>query len=427
MNKVLDIKYEKHKLSNGLEVILYKDNSLPIVSVNLWYRVGSSNEVKGKTGLAHLFEHMMFQGSKNVPKEMHFKYIQEAGGTLNGSTSFDRTNYYETLPSNALELALWLESDRMGFLLPTLDDEKLENQREVVMNERRQRYDNQPYGRAWEILFSSLFPENHPYHWPTIGWMEDIESYTLDDVKQFFKKFYAPDNASIVIAGDIEYKSALELTKKYFEVIKSATIDRSVAVPDVDLTEVKLITHEDNVQFPRLYMMWKSDKLYAPDDAKLDFLSSTLSGTKNSRLYKRLVFEKQIALDVFAFQYSSQKEGEFVISATARPGVTLDTLKEIILNEIGKIVKDGVSTFEIERAKNSLISDYIYSLQNLSSLADQLNNYNMVLGEPNSFIWDLNRYDSAGVDDVQYAASKYLTKPYVELRIVPKNNEEKNA
>ncbi len=427
MNKVLDIKYEKHKLSNGLDVILYKDNSLPIVSVNLWYKVGSSNEEKGKTGLAHLFEHMMFQGSQNVPKEMHFKYIQEAGGTLNGSTSFDRTNYYETLPSNALELALWLESDRMGFLLPTLDNEKLENQREVVMNERRQRYDNQPYGRAWEILFSSLFPENHPYHWPTIGWMEDIESYTLDDVKSFFKKYYAPDNASIVIAGDIEYNAALELTKKYFGEIKSEKTDRSVFVPDVELTSIKYITHEDNVQFPRLYLMWKSDKLYAPDDAKLDFLSSTLSGTKNSRLYKRLVFEKQIALDVFAFQYSSQKEGEFVISATARPGVTLDTLKEIILDEIEKIVKDGVSGFEIERAKNALVSDYIYSLQNLSSLADQLNNYNMVLSEPNSFIWDLNRYDSIGVEDVQYAANKYLSKSYVELRIVPKNNEEKNA
>ncbi len=427
MNKVLDIKYEKHKLSNGLEVILYKDNSLPIVSVNLWYRVGSSNEEKGKTGLAHLFEHMMFQGSENVPKEMHFKYIQEAGGTLNGSTSFDRTNYYETLPSNALELALWLESDRMGFLLPTLDNEKLENQREVVMNERLQRYDNQPYGRAWEILFSSLFPENHPYHWPTIGWMEDIKNYTLDDVKAFFQKFYAPDNASIVIAGDIEYESALDLTKKYFGEIKSEKINRSISVPEFELTSVKQIIYEDNVQFPRIYMMWKSDKLYAPDDAKLDFLSSTLSGTKNSRLYKRLVFEQQIALDVFAFQYSSQKDGEFIISATARPGVTLDSLKEIILDEIEKITHEGVLPLEIERAKNSLISDYIFSLQNLSSLADHLNNYNMVLGKPNSFIWDLNRYDSVSVDDVKSVATKYLTKPYVELRIVPKKNEEKNA
>ncbi|MCK5457570.1 MAG: insulinase family protein, partial [Melioribacteraceae bacterium] len=211
MNDILNIKYEKYILDNGLEVVLYQDKSLPIVSVNLWYKVGSANETNGKTGFAHLFEHMMFQGSKNVPKEKHFNYIEEAGGNLNGSTSFDRTNYYETHPSNSLELALWLESDRMGFLLEALTQEKLDNQKDVVMNERRQRFDNQPYGLSWELIFSSLFPENHPYHWPTIGWMKDIEKFELTDVSQFFKTYYSPNNASLVVGGDIEYDSALEL------------------------------------------------------------------------------------------------------------------------------------------------------------------------------------------------------------------------
>ncbi len=420
MEKVIDIKYEKHLLGNGLEVILYKDNSLPIISVNLWYKVGSANEEKGKTGLAHLFEHMMFQGSLNVPKEMHFKYIQEAGGSLNGSTSFDRTNYYETLPSNALDLALWLESDRMGFLLDTLDNDKLENQREVVMNERRQRYDNQPYGKAWEILFSTLFPENHPYHWPTIGWMKDIESYTLNDVQDFFRKYYSPDNASIVIAGDIDYNETIKSVKKYFEEIPSFNKKRSVEIPDFVLEETKFITHEDNVQFPRIYLMWRSNKLYGEDDAKLDFLANTLSGSKNTRLYKNLIFDNHLALDVFAFQFSSQREGVFIISATARPGIELDEIKEVIFREIEKIKDEGITEFELTKSKNTIISDYIYSLQNLSSLADQLNNYNMTLGEPNSFKFDLNRYDILKTRDIKEVTDKYLSKPFVELRIIPK-------
>ena len=201
---LLNIDYEKYSLKNGLNVILYQKKDLPVIAVNIWYKVGSANEVKGKTGIAHLFEHMMFQGSKHVAKEKHFNFIQEAGGTLNASTSFDRTNYYEKLPSNYLELALWLESDRMGFFLPALDEIKLENQREVVSNERLQRYDNQPYGLAWETIITNLFPKNHPYSWPTIGFMNDIKSYTLNDVSNFFKSYYSPSNATLVIAGDFE-------------------------------------------------------------------------------------------------------------------------------------------------------------------------------------------------------------------------------
>lgn len=420
MNEILNIKYKKHTLPNGLEVILYKDNSLPIVSVNLWYKVGSANEVTGKTGFAHLFEHMMFQGSKNVPKEMHFKYIEEAGGNLNGSTSLDRTNYYETVPSNSLDLALWLESDRMGFLLDALTQEKLDNQKDVVMNERRQRYDNQPYGLAWELIFSNLFPKDHPYHWPTIGWMKDIENFELDDVKDFFKTYYSPNNANIVVGGDIEYDSALELIKNYFEEIPAGDDIPTIQVPEFKLKDNVKIVHEDNVQLSKLYLTWQSVKLYSDDDASLDVFSDILTGSKNGRLHKTLVFEKQIAQDISSFQYSGNITGMFIIVATAKPGVELDTLKNEIFKELVRIKKEGITVEELERSKNAVTSSFIYSLQNLSALTNQLNEYNTYLSEPNSFVFDLERITSLRVEDVKANLKNYLSKNFVELQIVPK-------
>lgn len=420
MNNVLDIKYRKHILENGLELILCKDNSIPLVSVNLWYQVGSANEQPGKTGFAHLFEHMMFQGSQNVPKEKHFRYIQEAGGTLNGSTSLDRTNYYETLPSNDLELALWLESDRMGLLLPALTEEKLRNQKDVVMNERRQRYENQPYGLAWETLFSNLFSNNHPYSWPTIGCMEDIEKFELDDVKKFFATYYTPNNASLVIAGDIDYDETFKLVEKYFGDIKAGNAIPKVINPAQKLEECKLLTLEDNVQLPRLYLTWHSEKLYGKDDASLDILSEILSSSKNSRLYKTLVFQKQIVQDVNAFQYSANLSGMFIIVATAKPNITLDEINKTIFDEINKITQDGIFDEELERSVNSIKSTYIYSLQKQSTLADQINNYNCNLAEPNSFGFDINRYEKVTKNDVKRVCENYLSKPFVELRIVPK-------
>ena len=420
MKNILNIEYKKTKLKNGLELILYKNNSLPIVSVNIWYKVGSANERKGKTGFAHLFEHMMFQGSENIPKEMHFRYIQESGGTLNGSTSNDRTNYYETVPSNYLEMVLWLESDRMGFLLPSLTDEKLNNQKEVVMNERRQRYDNQPYGLAWELIFSNLFPESHPYHWPVIGWMDDIKNFQLNDIKEFFETYYSPSNASLVIAGDIEYDEAEKLAKQYFEEIPSSNSIKEIVKPTLSLTENIFVEHEDNVELPRLYLAWHSQMLYKPDDAALDILSTVLSGSKNSRLYKSLVFEKQIAQDVTAFQYSGSHDGVFVIIATAKPGHSLDEIKNSIFEELDKIYADGITEHELLKAKNNYKSGYIFSLQDQAMLADYLNNYNCNLGEPNSFVYDLDRYNNLDINEVKTAANKYLSKNYVELRIIPK-------
>ncbi len=418
MSELLNIKVKKYTLENGLEVILYPDNSLPVTAVNIWYKTGSANEVKGKTGLAHLFEHMMFQGSVNVPKEKHFKYIQEAGGTLNGSTSNDRTNYFETVPSNFLEMALWLESDRMGFLLPALDQAKLDNQKDVVMNERRQRYDNQPYGRSWELLFSNLFPPEHPYHWPVIGWMEDIEKFELEDAVNFFRTHYSPSNASLVIGGNINIDKTKLLVEKYFSEIPSFGNPDKPVVPESPLKENKRIIHPDNIIVPKLFLGWQSDKLFACYDAPLDIAADILAGSKSSILQRVLVHEKQVATDIAAFQYSGKYAGIFFIIATPGTGYSPDDLKEEILSLIGEVGKGNVNERDIVRSKNSIYSSYIYSLQHLSSLTDQINNYNCNRGEPESFIYDTQRYQQIVKEEVIEAVSRYLTKPHVELQIV---------
>lgn len=419
--ELLKTNYEKYSLANGLEVILYQDNSLPTVSINIWYRVGSANEKRGKTGFAHLFEHMMFQGSQNVPKEGHFKYIQEAGGTLNGSTSIDRTNYYESVPANYLELILWLESDRMGFLLPALTQDKLDNQKEVVMNERRQRYENQPYGLSWEILFSNLFSSDHPYSWPTIGWMEDIAKFELDDVRNFFRTYYAPNNASLVLGGNFEIDNAKNLIEKYFGGIQKSDFIPQVVAPTQTLTENKKIIHKDNIQLPRIYLAWHSDKAFDKHDAALDILADILTGTKNSRLQKNLLFDNQIAQDVSSFQYSARLAGSFIIIATAKPGIELENLKSEIFGEIFNLINNGLTEEELIRSKNSIKSSYIYSLQKLDSIVDHLNHYNFFLNEPDSFLFDINRYEKVTANDVISAAKMFLSKPYVELNIIPKS------
>lgn len=419
-DQLLKINYQKYTLANGLEVILYPDKSIPTVSINIWYRVGSANEKPGKTGFAHLFEHMMFQGSQNVPKEGHFKFIQEAGGTLNGSTSIDRTNYYESVPANYLELLLWLESDRMGFLLPALTQDKLDNQKDVVMNERRQRYENQPYGLAWELLFSNLFSSDHPYSWPTIGWMDDIAKFELDDVRNFFKTYYSPNNASLVLGGNFEIENAKSLVEKYFGGIQKADIIPQVSVPLQSLCENKMVIHEDNVQLPRIYLAWHSDKAFDRYDAALDILADILTGSKNSRLQKNLLFDNQIAQDVSSFQYSARLSGSFITISTAKPGIQTEQLKNEIMNEIQKLIQHGVTDDELVRAKNGFKSSYIYSLQKLDTIVDHLNHYNFFLNEPDSFLFDISRYENVTKEDVVTAAEKFLKKPFTELSIVPK-------
>ncbi len=416
----LNIVYEKYKLKNGLEIILHQDNKLPTAAVNIWYKAGSANEQKGKTGIAHLFEHMMFQGSQNVPKEAHFRFIQEAGGNLNGSTSFDRTNYYEKIPSNFLELIFWLESDRMGYLLPTLTQEKLNNQKEVVSNERLERYDNQPYGLAWEILISNLYPENHPYSWSTIGSLKDISSFTMDDVSNFFKNYYSPSNAALVVAGSFDKNKIKELISNYFETLPGSNRLEELNVATPKLKENKLITHQDNVQLERLYLAWHSDKAYGNDDAALDILSDILTGSKNSRLYKSLVFDKELAQDISAYQYSGKYAGHFMFIATAKPGVELSTIKNEIISELENIHSNSIAEKELTKSKNGIKSGFIFSMQNIDSLADQLNSYNYYLNEPNSFNKDLQRYESVNSEEIKSVIEKYLLKPYVELHVVPK-------
>ncbi|MGE5398876.1 MAG: M16 family metallopeptidase [Ignavibacteriales bacterium] len=424
MNDFLKINYERYTLENGLEVILYPDDSLPILAVNIWYRVGSANETEGKTGFAHLFEHMMFQGSKHVPKQMHFKYIQEAGGNLNGSTSTDRTNYYQNLPSNYLELVLWLESDRMGFLIPALSQEKLDNQIDVVKNERRQRYDNAPYGLAWEIIFSNLYPPGHPYHWPTIGWMKDISNITLPDVKDFFHKYYSPNNASLIIGGNINISKTKELVDKYFGPIERGAPISEINVPAFSFNKNISLVHEDNIHLPRIYFAWHTVKAYSQEDAVLDILSYILSSSKNSRFYKSLVFEQEIAQDISAFQHSARYGGSFMIIATARPGISLEQLKEEIFRQINILAEEGITPEELQKAKNNIRASFIFSMQNLSSLVNHMNEYKFYLNEPDSFQYDLSRYQKVDELQLKNAVHEYLLKPYIELKILPKQITE---
>jgi len=419
---LLNIKYDKYTFPNGLNVILYQDKSLPLVSVNIWYKVGSGNERQGKTGLAHLFEHMMFQGSENVPKEMHFRYIQEVGGALNGSTNTDRTNYYEKVPSNYLELVLWLESDRMGYLIPSLTEEKLKNQLDVVRNERLERYENQPYGLAWEIISSNLYPKEHPYSWPTIGFMQDI-NYNLNEVKNFFNTYYLPSNASVVIAGDFDHSLIKDLIEKYFSEIPSNIVPSSPVLNNISLEKNIILNRKENVQLGRIYLAWHTESAFGKYDSSLEVLSDILSGSKNSRLYKNLVFEKELAQDVSAYQHSGKYGGNFMIVATAKPGIDLDILKGEIFNELKNIETNSVTDKELLRSKNGIKSGFIHSLQNIDSLANQLNYYSFYLNEPNSFTYDLKRYEETDSSLIKEAVKKYLTKPFVELRILP---EKKN-
>ena len=420
--ELLNIPYEKYTLQNGLEIILHKTSSLPLVAANLWYKVGSANEREGKTGLAHLFEHMMFQGSENIPKEMHFRYIQEAGGTLNGSTNTDRTNYFEKVPSNYLELVLWLESDRMGLLLPALTQEKLNNQIDVVRNERLERYENQPYGLAWEILISNLYPQKHPYSWPTIGFLQDI-SYGLEEVKNFFKTFYSPSNATLVIAGDFDVAITKELVEKYFGGVISNGVSSNLHPIEAKLEKEIYIERKEDVQLERIYLAWHTDPAFGKYDAALEVLSDILTGSKNSRLYKNLFFDKELVQDVSSYQHSGKYGGIFIIIATAKPGTKLSEIKEEIFKEIKNITVNSVTEKELTKSKNGIKSGFIHSLQNIDSLANQLNYYNFYLNEPNSFTYDLRRYEEITPSLIKESAGLYLTKPFVELRIVPEKNK----
>ncbi|MGH7673907.1 MAG: M16 family metallopeptidase, partial [Gemmatimonadales bacterium] len=333
----LSVPYTRFVLPNGLNVILHEDHSTPTVSVNVWYNVGSGREKPGRTGFAHLFEHIMFEGSGHVPEGKFDQWLEAAGGDNNGSTNTDRTNYWENVPSNALELALFVESDRMGYLLDAMSPAKVDGQRDVVKNERRQSYENRPYGMAWIALSENMYPADHPYHWPTIGSMEDLSAASYEDVVEFFKKYYAPNNASLSIAGDIDPAKTRRLVETWFSDVKTGTPVPPFSGPPAALDAEKRVVLEDRVQLPRIYLAWHSAAWFTPGDAELDVLANVLAGGKNSRLYKRLVYDLQVAQDVSALQSSSALGSEFIIIATARSGHTLSELETLIQQEIDRL------------------------------------------------------------------------------------------
>jgi zinc protease len=407
----LQVPYRQFRLANGLNVILHRDTSIPRVAVNVWYYVGSANEKPGRTGFAHLFEHLMFEGSKHVPEGQFDILLEGAGGDNNGSTSNDRTNYVIDVPSNALELALYLESDRMGYLLDTMSPQRVDGQRDVVKNERRQSYENRPYGMASIELDKMLWPSTHPYSWPTIGYMEDLTAASYPDVVEFFKKYYAPNNASLAIAGDIDFERTRALVEKWFGEIPRGTAVDPIAPPAAVLTEVKKQTLTDTVALPRLYLAWLTPRFYAPGDAALDITSSVLAGGKNARLYKRLVYDMQIAQDVSAFQQSSALGSQFQIVATARTGHTAAELQTVIDEELDRLRRDGPEPREVQRAINQMESSFYQRMERIGSFggkADQLNAYAFAGGGPDYFAEDLARYTSLSPADIQSAAVQWL-------------------
>ena len=403
------IKFERYKLDNGLEVILSEDHRLPLVAVNLWYHVGAVNEAAGRTGFAHLFEHMMFEGSRHVPGSAHAHFLEAAGVTdFNGSTNFDRTNYYETLPSNQLELALWLESDRMGYLPDKLDQANLSNQQDVVRNERRQSDENRPYGVADEAVFHELFPKDHPYYPMVIGSHADIQAAKLEDVRNFFKLYYAPNNASLAIVGDFDPANARQLIEKYFGPLKRGGDVPPVKLVTPPMTAARRKIVHDNVQLPRVYLAWLTSPIYKPGDAEADIAAHALGGGKSSRLYKKLVYEKQLAVDVDAEQQSLTLSSVFEIQATARPGVKAEDLEKAIDDELEAFRASGPTPDELNRARNGIETGTISGLEILNGVADLLNGYNHYLGTPDFLAGDIARYEDATHESVQAFAQQQL-------------------
>jgi zinc protease len=417
----MDLRCERRVLDNGLAVLVHEDHSCPLVAVNLWYHVGSKNERPGRTGLAHLFEHLMFEGSANHDSG-YFQPLQAAGAVLNGSTNADRTNYWEVVPTGAVELALWLESDRMGYLLPALTDAKFNNQRDVVLNERRQNYENRPYGRAAMAMLSALYPPDHPYHWLTIGSADDLRATTLDEVKAFFATHYHPGNASLAIAGAIDPARAFALAEHYFSEIPTGPMRQVVSAPSVVPASSRLVL-EDRVELPRLYLAWHGPRMFAPGDAEVDLVADLVGNGKTSRLYKSLVYQRRVATEVAAFQQSRELAGFFQIIATAAPGHTLDELEAVIVDEVARLADEGPTLDELARVQAQAEAQFVYRLQTVGGFggkSDQLNAYNVYIGDPGFFDRDLARYLAVTPAGVAAAAAQYLQSPgRVSVSVVP--------
>jgi zinc protease len=419
----LDLDLSQHRLDNGLRVVLRREAALPLVAVNLWYHVGSKNERPGRTGFAHLFEHMLFQGSEHVGTNEHFRQIQQVGGVANGSTWYDRTNYYETVPAHHLDLALWLESDRMGFFLPALTQQNLDNQRDVVMNERRQRVENQPYGRAGETLNELLYPADHPYHWPVIGYMEDIAAATLEDVRTFFRTYYTPNNAVISVVGDIDHDAVLERIDAWFGGIPSGPPVPSVVLPGPEAPrgEARRKTLPEDVRLPRVYIGFRAPAYGERAWYVADLLASVLAGGKSSPLYRDLVYERQIAQDVGVSVGPQEAGGSFTVISTARPGVPADALEEALLGHLAAAAARPPDEADFDRARNRLLTDYYSGLQRLETVADQLSQFATYFDDPAGGLTEGERYlDITPRELMAYAAERCALPERVVVSIVPR-------
>jgi len=408
----MQIPIERYTLPNGLRVVLSEDHTNPVVAVNLWYNVGSRNEVPGKTGLAHLFEHLMFQGSQNVADTQHVAHLERAGGSVNGSTWLDRTNYFETVPANRLELALWLESDRLGFFLPAISQEKLDNQRAVVKNERLQRVDNAPYGDWDERLQGMVYPPDHPYHHSVIGSMEDLDRATLDDVRDFFRTYYAPNNAVLTLCGDFDPAGARALVERYFGPIpRGPRIPPLPGRPDIPHRmggEVRARV-EGDVALPRLYLGFRIPPYGTPEFYAADVLSSVLATGKSSRLYRTLVRERRLAKDAGAFTFPIVTGAAMlVVTATATPGTTLEALEAAVLAELEAAPSGGDLAAEIRRAVTGIEARHVIGIQQVSERANDISMYTTRFDDPGRINTELDHYRAVGEEHVRRFALEFL-------------------
>ena len=422
----LSIQFEHYTLPNGLDVILHRDDSLPMVAVNLWYRVGSKDEQPGRTGFAHLFEHIMFEGSKHHNRDF-FEPLEKVGARINGSTTNDRTNYWTTAPSNTLELILWLESDRMGYLLDALDQERLDLQRDVVKNERRQSYENRPYGKAHLALETAIFPAPHPYNWPVIGSQEDLDAASLDDVRNFFKTYYVPSNASLAIAGDFDPDQTRGLIDEYFGSIPPGSAIDRVGQMNSALTGELRLDMRDKIHLPRLSIVWPTGPIFGPHEAPLDILAVIMGEGQSSRLYKSLVYDRRIARDVAVEHYSREIAGELVIQVTANPGQDLDEIEEIVYTQLERLHDDPPSEREVQMALNQYETHNVRSLERIGGFggrADQLNLFNVFAGDPGRINTDMERYRSVASDDILRVAKETLGPHRVRLTVTPEEAVE---
>ncbi len=418
---MVTIAFEKHTLSNGLDVILHEDHTIPVVAVNVWYHVGSKDEEMGRTGFAHLFEHVMFEGSKHH-NSSHFEPLQKAGANLNGSTTPDRTNYWEDVPTNYLDLALWLEADRMGFLLDALDQQRLDIQRDVVKNERRQSYENRPYGMAHWHLQEALYPLPHPYNWMTIGSQEDLDAATLDDIKAFFTRFYTPTNASLAIAGDIDMGEALEMANKYFSNLAPGEAVPRKGRHDSGLKGRIELEMRDKVTLPRTYIAWPTSPEGDVDDAPLEIYQAIMSDGLTSRLHKSLVYEKQIAQNANMRYHSSEISGQCVMSVTAAEGHELAEVEAAADAEMARLLREPPTDEEITRVKNRIEASHFRSLARIGGFggrADQLNHFSVFSANPELINTSLDKYMKVTREDIIRVAETVLGGNQVRLRVLP--------